>query len=34
VKNRMDFKALGYEDDPALIGGRFYMRLGRGRPPQ
>ncbi len=32
--NRMDFKALGYQDDPALIGGRFYMRLGRGRPPQ
>lgn len=32
--NRMNFKALGYQDDPALIGGRFYMRLGRGRPPQ
>lgn len=31
---RMDFKALGYQDDPAIIGGRFYMLLGRGRPPQ
>jgi octaheme c-type cytochrome (tetrathionate reductase family) len=34
VKNRMDFKALGYEDDPAFIGGRFYLRLGRGKPPE
>lgn len=34
VKNRIDFKALGYKDDPALIGGRFYIYLGRGRPPQ
>jgi len=32
VKERMDFKALGYEDDPALIGGRFYIGPGRGRP--
>ncbi|HPR62935.1 MAG TPA: Ni/Fe-hydrogenase cytochrome b subunit [Thermoanaerobaculia bacterium] len=30
----LDFKVLGYEDDPALIGGRFYTSLGRGRPPQ
>lgn len=33
VKNRFDFKALGYGDDPALTGGRFFRRLGRGRPP-
>jgi len=30
---RLDFEALGYPDDPALTGGRFYVRLGRGRPP-
>jgi hypothetical protein len=34
VKNRLDFKALGYPGDPALVGGRFYITLGRGRPPQ
>jgi hypothetical protein len=34
TENRIDFKALGYEDDPAFIGGRFHNRLGRGRPPQ
>jgi len=34
VKNRIDFKALGYPDDPALVGGRFYIAFGRGTPPQ
>jgi len=34
VKNRIDFKALGYPDDPALVGGRFYITFGRGTPPQ
>lgn len=34
VKQRLDFKALGYADDPALIGGRFYVSLGRGTPPR
>ncbi len=34
VKNRLDYQALGYKDDPAMIGGRFYIYLGRGRPPQ
>lgn len=34
VKNRIDFKALGYDDDPALIGGRFYINMGRGLPPR
>ena len=33
VKQRIDFKALGYTDDPAITGGRFFVRLGRGRPP-
>jgi octaheme c-type cytochrome (tetrathionate reductase family) len=33
VKNRIDFKALDYVADPALVGGRFYITLGRGRPP-
>ncbi len=33
VENRIDFKALGYEDDPARIGGRFFIQLGRGTPP-
>jgi hypothetical protein len=32
VERRMDFEALGYEDDPALVGGRFYTTLGRGTP--
>ena len=31
---RIDFKALGYKDDPAIIGGRFYINLGRGKPPR
>ena len=34
VKNRIDFKALGYPGDPAVVGGRFYINLGRGKPPQ
>ena len=34
VQNRMDFKALGYQDDPARVGGRFYVSLGRGTPPR
>jgi len=33
VTQRLDFTALGYSDDPAITGGRFYVRLGRGRPP-
>jgi len=32
VKQRFDFKALGYPGDPAQVGGRFYLTLGRGRP--
>jgi len=32
--NRLDFKALGYPDDPALAGGRFYITIGRGSPPR
>ncbi len=31
---RLDFEALGYPGDPALTGGRFCFRLGRGRPPR
>jgi len=31
---RFDFKALGYEGDPAVTGGRFYMKLKRGLPPR
>ena len=34
VKNRIDFKALGYPGDPAFVGGRFYITLGRGSPPK
>jgi cytochrome c553 len=34
VQHRIDFKALGYPDDPALVGGRFYITFGRGKPPQ
>ena len=34
VALRLDFKALGYADDPAVTGGRFFIRLGRGTPPQ
>jgi hypothetical protein len=30
----MDFKALGYPDDPARVGGRFYVSPGRGTPPR
>jgi hypothetical protein len=32
--NRLDFKALGYPGDPALVGGRFYITIGRGAPPK
>jgi octaheme c-type cytochrome (tetrathionate reductase family) len=31
---RLDFKALGYPDDPAHVGGRFYIGIGRGAPPK
>jgi octaheme c-type cytochrome (tetrathionate reductase family) len=34
VKGRMDFKALGYEGDPAIIGGRLFKKMGRGNPPR
>ena len=34
VARRIDFKALGYLDDPARVGGRFYVQLGRGTPPR
>ena len=34
VTHRLDFKALGYPDDPALVGGRFYITIGRGAPPK
>jgi octaheme c-type cytochrome (tetrathionate reductase family) len=34
VGQRIDFKALGYPDDPAITGGRFFLKLGRGTPPQ
>jgi octaheme c-type cytochrome (tetrathionate reductase family) len=34
VAHRLDFKALGYPDDPALVGGRFYVTFGRGMPPR
>ncbi len=34
VTRRIDFKALGYADDPARVGGRFYVTLGRGVPPR
>ncbi|MCP4220991.1 MAG: Ni/Fe-hydrogenase cytochrome b subunit [bacterium] len=34
TKKRLDFEALGYEDDPAFMGGRFYIGLGRGKPPR
>ena len=29
----LNFKELGYSDDPAMIGGRFYIQIGRGKPP-
>jgi hypothetical protein len=28
----MDFQALGYPGDPARVGGRFVVALGRGTP--
>ncbi len=34
VKQRLDFTALGYPDDPAITGGRFFVELGRGLPPR
>jgi hypothetical protein len=34
VKQRLDFKALGYLGDPAMVGGRFYITFGRGTPPK
>jgi octaheme c-type cytochrome (tetrathionate reductase family) len=34
VKNRIDFRALGYSDDPATVGGRFYVSFSRGTPPR
>jgi hypothetical protein len=34
VKQRLDFQALGYPDDPARVGGRFYISIGRGMPPK
>jgi len=34
VKGRFDFKALGYSDDPARVGGRLFVSLGRGVPPR
>lgn len=34
VKNRIDFRVLGYADDPALVGGRFYISFSRGTPPK
>jgi hypothetical protein len=34
VAHRLDFKALGYPGDPALVGGRFYITIGRGAPPR
>jgi hypothetical protein len=34
VPGRLDFRALGYSDDPAVSGGRFFVKIGRGSPPQ
>jgi hypothetical protein len=34
VVGRIDFKALGYPGDPALVGGRFYIAISRGNPPK
>lgn len=31
---RLDFIALGYPDDPAIVGGRFYIGIGKGEPPR
>jgi octaheme c-type cytochrome (tetrathionate reductase family) len=30
VSNRFDFQALGYDNDPARVGGRFTVRMGSG----
>jgi octaheme c-type cytochrome (tetrathionate reductase family) len=32
--NRLNFKDMGYPGDPALVGGRFYITIGRGTPPK
>jgi octaheme c-type cytochrome (tetrathionate reductase family) len=32
IQRRLDFEALGYPGDPALVGGRFYIGVGRGEP--
>jgi octaheme c-type cytochrome (tetrathionate reductase family) len=32
--NRLNFKEMGYPGDPALVGGRFYITIGRGTPPK
>jgi len=34
LSRRFDFESLGYEGDPAVTGGRFYMYLKRGLPPK
>jgi hypothetical protein len=34
ARARLDFKALGYDEDPATVGGRFYIGIGRGAPPK
>jgi octaheme c-type cytochrome (tetrathionate reductase family) len=34
VGGRIDFKALGYPGDPAVVGGRFYLSIGRPTPPK
>jgi octaheme c-type cytochrome (tetrathionate reductase family) len=34
VDRFLDFGALGYQGDPALTGGRFFVTLGRGLPPR
>jgi hypothetical protein len=34
VKGRINFKELGYSDDPARAGWRFYITLGRGVAPK
>jgi len=33
-ERRLDFEALGYEDDPAWVGGRFYTTYGIGTQPR
>jgi octaheme c-type cytochrome (tetrathionate reductase family) len=32
VRDRLDFKALDYTGDPALVGGRLFIGIGRGAP--